>query len=245
MSQLLPTPLRNRWIFILGLSAMAILMVGAASPARADAKLVSCSRGILAIWEFETVATCWAGFPEVTFGRWERTELTKGKTMKLTSSGGAFSLKATVGGIPVEVKCEKETGSSELVGGEPITGTTTMEFTSCAAGGCKVKTPIKIEKAKLEVVSEAGKKFFYKLTPASGVVLTTLTLEECASKGTYELTGSARSEIGAETSTFGSGTGSKLELKKGASAGAVTFLGKISETMTPGEGFEEVRFAFE
>jgi hypothetical protein len=230
---------------MLVVAAMAVATLGAASPSSANAKLVTCTRYFLAIHEFETLATCWAGMPEVFFGKWERKELAKGQSVQITSSGGTFTLTATVGGVPIEIKCEKEKDSSELVGGEPITGTTTMEFTTCSAGACKVKEPIKIEKAKVEVVTE-GEKFFYKLSPSSGTVFTTIVLEGCGSKGTYELTGTARSEIGAETSTFGSGTGSKLTLKKGESSGAATLLGKVTEAMTSKEeGVEEVRFAFE
>ena len=238
----------SRFALLLVMAAMALVSLGAASPAPASAKLVTCTKLFFAVHEFDTLAKCWAGTPEVFFGKFRRREIAKGQSAQITSSGGAFTLAATVGGVPVEVKCEKEKGSSELVGGEPITGTTTMELTGCNAGTCKVSEPIKIEKAKVEVVAES-EKFFYKLSPASGTVFTSIVLTgECSAKGTYELTGTARSEIGAESSTFGSGTGSKLTLKKGEKAGTATLLGKVTETMVPlekEEGFEELRFAFE
>jgi hypothetical protein len=233
--------LRMRYLVLI----VVIVGVLGTTTTSASAKVIVCTRHTLALWEFKELSTCWRGFPEVTFGKWERSGLKAGEKRTLTSHGGPFTLSATVAGVKISIECGKEKDTGELLGTEPTTGTTSMEFTSCTAGASSVKEPIKIESAKIEEITE-GEKLFYGISPASGTVFTTIVLKGCAGEGTYELIGTARSEIGLEETTFGAGTGSKLELKKGASAGVATFVGKEAEEMeATEEEVEETRFQVE
>jgi len=149
------------------------------------------------------------------------------KSVKSKSTGN-FVLKSKFLGVTnIVITCTKEQDTGTIIGGEPGTGTSIVEYTGCSAGGlCTVSEPIKTEAStELVYLLSGGKKYIANLfTPKSGSVFTEL---KCGSI-TFELGGEIVGELL---------NASKSKIEKGnateeteAAKGFVNFAGASSES---------------
>jgi hypothetical protein len=154
--------------------------------------------------------------------------LKEGEKVEAKSHGGPFTLKGTIAGTAVEVKCAKETGEGwvENPGGEKNgTGFIKMSLTACtvlkpAGQGCKAKEPLVLE-ATLEPFLKAGQPgiIFVRFSVVVGKAsLGELTLTGCSNgalNGAFPLTGTlgAKSKNGEEEGSFEFTSESGSELK--------------------------------
>jgi hypothetical protein len=165
-------------------------------------------------------------------------ELPKGEKVVAKSHGGPFTIKGTIAGIKVEIRCTRESGEGWVenpLGEKNGKGLLKMSFTECSTPkppgkGCKVIEPLVI-KAILEPFLKSGSPgvIFFRFTKEpEALVLGDVTFASCedaALDGEYPLEGSiaAKSKNGEEEGSleFTETSGSELKF----AGNAATFVG--------------------
>lgn len=171
---------------------------------------------LLAVLAISAVAS--ASASAVTGPIWEvnGAKLATGAEEALTGKAAtSYELKGKAFGfIEVAITCKKAANNGAIIGGEPGTDATTIEYTECSSSLCTPTEPI-VTKAKSELVyyTASSKTFIGDLfSPKTGTVFTEI---KCGSI-TAKVTGSIMGELLNEAK--------EPVLKTGTTAGKVGFV---------------------
>jgi hypothetical protein len=149
------------------------------------------------------------------------------KTTEETKGAASVVLRWILLGVSTEISCAKASGTGGLENKEvektmQAVGTSQIEYTNCTvlkpAKGCKVKEPV-VQSSNLTTYEAAEAEMGVEFSPKEKGSFVSITLEnngkeECTSKQTYTLSGSAQGTPGGSangsgaTLTFTEGMGS-------------------------------------
>jgi hypothetical protein len=157
-----------------GLALLAVLAISAVAAASASATVTG------PIWEVNG-AKLGTGLEETLTGKAASSYELKGK---------AF------GFIEVAITCKSAANNGSLIGGEPGTDATTIEYTECSSSLCTPTEPI-VTKAKSELVyyTASSKTFIGDLfSPKTGTVFTEIKCGSITAKVTGSIVGELLNE---------------------------------------------------
>ncbi len=185
---------------VVGLALVAMLAISAVAAASASATVTG------PIWEVGG-AKLGTGVEEALTGK----------------ASSAYELKGKAFGfIEVAITCKKAANSGSIIGGEPGTDATTIEYTECSSSLCTPTEPI-VTKAKSELVyyTASSKTFIGDLfSPKTGTVFTEIKCGSITAKVTGSIVGELLNEAGEPVLKSGSAAGK---------VGFVRFAGSSSE----------------
>ncbi len=144
------------------------------------------------------------GHEAIAGGTKTTVSVTNAGTQNGTKEAAPTIIKGTVFGVKHEITCQTTSGEGSLTNSEPVvkqhkvTGTVTINYTSCtvnkpAGFGCEVKQPITL-KSNVEGVEGLGagkNEMGLEFKPAAGETFEEITIANCVFAGTSKITGIA------------------------------------------------------